>query len=94
MLQQVLALSFCSRPRAVTVRRDQSAFLGPEKETAALRREWCALEQRTGSCQEGCVIWVLDGSGWADDPNMVDKPFYGTGELLGFGRITKGRGLF
>ena len=35
--------------------------------------------QRTGwtlvLCQEGCVIWVLNGSDWADDLNMVDKPF-------------------
>lgn len=94
VLQKVLALSFCSWPRAVTARYDQSASLGPEKQTAALRREWSALGQRTGLCQEGCVIWVLDGSSWADDPNMLDKQFNGTDKLLDFGRMMKRRGLF
>lgn len=31
---------------------------------------------------EGCSgIWALDGSSWADDPNMLDKQFNGTDKL-------------
>lgn len=79
MLQNVLALSFCSQSRPVNIRHDWSASLGPEKETVAPGREWSSLGQRTGRTlllfQEGCVIWVLNGSDWADGLNMVDKPF-------------------
>lgn len=40
------------------------------------------------------MIWVLDGSNWADDPNMLDKQFNDADKLLDFGRIMKRRGLF